>query len=251
MSWYEYGTSRIYYEEEGRGDPLLLIPGLTLSIEDMQAVRQALTPKYHVIAADAPGSGRSGPQPRRYPATYYHDDARMFLSLLSDLRAAPAHVVGFSDGGEYAVVMAETKPAAVRSIAVWGAAGIAPPLEMVDVFLSVVDNPIPPMKEFSDYLKSTYGEQNARATVQSVGEAWRAMRNAGGDISHQRAPEIACPALLIAGEHDPLAPSAAIATLARAIPQGEFVEIKGASHLIHHEQPDLLIKTIVDWLAQR
>ena len=66
MAFFEHGTSRIYYEEEGSGDALLLLPGWSLSIEDMQPIRQALTPRYRVIAADAPGAGRSEPQPREY-----------------------------------------------------------------------------------------------------------------------------------------------------------------------------------------
>ncbi len=40
MAWFEHGTNRIYYEEEGSGDPLLLIPGWSLSIEDMAPVRR-------------------------------------------------------------------------------------------------------------------------------------------------------------------------------------------------------------------
>ncbi|HEU4758620.1 MAG TPA: alpha/beta hydrolase [Dehalococcoidia bacterium] len=251
MAWFEHGTSRIYYEEEGSGDPLLLIPGLTLSIEDLQSVRQALVPRYRVIAADPPGSGRSGPQPRQYPPSYYQDDSRSFLALLDERGASPAHIVGFSDGGEYAVVMAEMKPAAVRSIVAWGAAGKLPAPEFVDVFGQVVDNPIPPMKEYSDYLKGAYGEENARITVQSAAKAFRAIIDAGGDISRKRAGEIACPALLITGEHDFLAPPAVVSELAGAMQHAEFIEAKGASHMVHHESPDWLLKTIVDWLAKR
>ncbi|TMF08729.1 MAG: alpha/beta hydrolase [Chloroflexi bacterium] len=120
MAVFEHGTSRIYYEEEGSGDALLLLPGWSLSIEDMQPIRQALTPRYRVIAADAPGAGRSEPQPREYTASYYEDDSRSFLALLDEVGASPAHIVGFSDGGEYALVMAELQPAAVRSIVAWG-----------------------------------------------------------------------------------------------------------------------------------
>lgn len=252
MSWFEDGTSRIYYEEEGQGEPLLLLPGLTLSIDDLHAVRQALVSRYRVIAADPPGSGRSEPQPRDYPASYYHNDARSFLALLEKLDASPAHIVGFSDGGEYALVMAEVNPAAVRSIVTWGAAGkIGGPKEMIEAFGRAVDDPIPPMQDYSEYLKAAYGEENARATVQSAAKAFGAIFDAGGDISRERAGEIACPALLITGENDFLAPPAIVSELAGAIRGGEFIEVKGATHVVHHEQPDLLIGTITGWLAKR
>ena len=35
-------------------------------------------------------------------------------------------VVGFSDGGEYALVMAALDPSAVKSVVTWGAAGQIP-----------------------------------------------------------------------------------------------------------------------------
>lgn len=252
MAWFEHGTSRIYYEEEGSGDPLLLIPGWSLSIEDMGLVRQALAPHYRVIAADAPGSGKSGPQPREYTASYYEDDARSFLALLEKLGAVPAHIVGFSDGGEYALIMAELEPAAVRSIVVWGAAGQqGAPAPMIEALGQIVDNPIPPLQEFSDYLKSTYGENNARIMSRSVAKAWGEIVAAGGDMSRKRAGEIACPALLITGEHDFLAPPAVVSELAGAMQKAEFIEAKDASHTVHHEQPDWLAKTIADWLAKR
>jgi hypothetical protein len=29
MGWFEHGNSRIYFEDRGSGDPLLMIPGIT------------------------------------------------------------------------------------------------------------------------------------------------------------------------------------------------------------------------------
>ena len=253
MAWFEHGTSRIYYEEEGSGDPLLLIPGWSLSIEDIGPIRQVLTPRYRVIAADPPGSGRSGPEPREYTASYYEDDSRSFLALLEKLEAPPAHVVGFSDGGEYALLMAELKPAAVRSIVAWGAAGkFDAPREFLEAFGQVVDDPIPPLQEFSSYLKDMYGQDNARIMVQSAAKAWGAIIDAGGDISRKRAGEIACPALLITGEQDStFAPPAAVSELAEAMQHAEFIEAKGAGHSVHHDSPKWLAETIVNWLSKR
>ncbi len=100
MAWFEHGISRIYYEEQGSGTPVLVLPGFAQSIEDFAALMEALLGAgYRVIAADLPGSGRSEPQPRTYTATYYEDDARSFAALLEHLATEPAHVIGFSDGG--------------------------------------------------------------------------------------------------------------------------------------------------------
>lgn len=253
MAWFEHGTSRIYYEEEGSGDPLLLLPGITLSIEDLASIRQALVPRYRVIAADPPGSGRSGPQPREYSASYYEQDSHSFIELLEELGATPARIVGFSDGGEYGLLMAALRPSAVRSLVTWGAAGhiTDSPPGIVDLFGNVVDEPAPAMKAFSDYLKTTYGEDNARTTVRSAARAWREIIEAGGYISYQRAGEIACPALLICGENDTFSITPAmVAEMAAAMQQGEFVEARGAGHAVHREQPEWLAAKMVDWLAE-
>ena len=100
-------------------------------------------------------------------------------------------------------------------------------------------------------MKATYGEENARAMVKSFSAALLAIMKAGGDISRSRAADIACPALLITGEHDFLAPPALVSEMAHAMPHGEFLEAKGASHPVHHEQPEWLVETVVGWLSKR
>jgi valacyclovir hydrolase len=172
--------------------------------------------------------------------------------MLDAIGASPAHLAGFSDGGEYALLMAALKPDAVRSVVTWGAAGSSGNnLMLADAFSTMVDNPIPPMSGFSAYMKATYGEANARVMAQSAARSFRKIMEAGGDISRSRAAGISCPALLITGEHDFLATPALVSDMARAIPDGEFLEAKGASHAVHHEQPGWLTETVVSWLSKR
>jgi pimeloyl-ACP methyl ester carboxylesterase len=253
MAWFEHRNSRIYYEEEGSGEPLLLLPGWSGSIGDLLPVRQALAPHYRLIAADPPGSGQSGPQPREYSASYYEDDSYAFLALLDGLSASPAHLVGFSDGGEYALLMGELKQAAIRSIVTWGAAGkLAFAPEFLAEFGQIIDDPIPALREFSGYLKATYGEENARTMAQTAAKAWGTIIEAGGDISRKRVGEITCPALLITGEQDSIfAPPSLVSEMAAAMQHAQFIEAKDAGHLIHHENPDWLAGTIVNWLSQQ
>jgi valacyclovir hydrolase len=250
MAWFDHGETHIYYEESGTGVPVLLLPGWGGTIDELAPLREALAPKFRVIAADLPGSGKSAPQPRTYTPTYYQQDAQAFLSLLDAIGASPAHLIGFSDGGEYALLMAEMKPDAVRSLVTWGSAGsLGNNVQMADVMASVVDNPIPPMADFSAYMKATYGEANARVMTQSAAKSFRAIMEAGGDVSRSRAAGISCPALLITGEHDLLASPELVSDMARAIPEGMFIEAKGAGHPVHHEQTAWLIETVVGRLS--
>ncbi len=252
MAWFDHGDARVYYEESGAGDPVLLLPGWGGTIDEFVPLRAALAPRFRVIAADVPGSGKSGPQPRTYTPTYYQADAAVFLAMLAAIDASPAHLVGFSDGGEYALLMASLTPAAVRSVATWGTAGtLGTNPAMADPMATLIDDPIPPMRDFAAYMTATYGEANARVMTQSAAKAFRTIMEAGGDISRSRAASISCPALLITGEHDFLASPTLVAEMARAIPNGEYLEAKGASHPVHHEQPAWLVETIVAWLLAR
>ena len=254
MAWFEHNSSRIYYEEQGSGDPVLVLPGFAGSIEEFAALREALVAAgYRVIAADLPGSGRSEPQPRSYTATFYEDDARSFAALLQYLGSGPAHLIGFSDGGITALLMAALTPSATRSVVTWGAAGTIsdPSGQLVEAMYNVIDHPIPPLQGFRDYLVTTYGEANARAMTQStVNALGEIIEKNGGDLSLSKATNITCPVLLIAGEHDIFAPPALASQLAARIRTAQVIEAEGAEHNVYADRPAWVTQTILDWLGK-
>jgi valacyclovir hydrolase len=256
MALFEYGGSCIYFEDTpGEVEAVLLLPGLTESIEEHLVLRESLVEAgFRVIAADLPGSGHSRPQPRVYTAGYYEEDARSFAALLAHLRIGSAHLVGFSDGGEVALLMSELSPVAARSVVTWGSAGAVndPAGQLRAAFHDVVDNPIPPLESFSQHLIETYGRDTARAMTQNAARAMtEIIETRGGDLSLSRADTINCPVLLITGEHDPFAPPALVAELAARIPNARAVEVKGAGHDVHHSHTELLLTTVLDWLKEQ
>ena len=253
MAWFEHGSSRIYYEEQGRGTPVLVLPGFAGSIEEFAAMREALVRAgYRVIAADLPGSGRSEPQPRVYTAAYYEDDAHSFAALLQHLASEPAHLIGFSDGGITALLMAALTPGLVRSLVTWGAAGTIsdPGGHLVKAMYNVVDNPIPPLQGFRDFLVATYGEANARAMTQSHVDAVSEIIKGGCELSRSKAGNITSPILLIAGEHDIFAPPALASELAARVRTAEVLVAEGAEHNVYADRPEWLTQTILDWLGK-
>jgi pimeloyl-ACP methyl ester carboxylesterase len=253
MAWFEHGISRIYYEEQGSGTPVLVLPGFAESIEDFAALMEALMGAgYRVIAADLPGSGRSEPQPRTYTATYYEDDARSLAALLEHLATEPAHVIGFSDGGMTALLMASLTPGVARSVLTWGAAGTIsdPGGHLIEAMYNIVDNPIPPLQGFRDFLIATYGETNARIMTQSMATAKTGIIDAGGDVSLSKAGNITCPVLLISGEHDIFAPPSLASELAARIRAVEVLVAEGAEHNVYMDRPEWLMQTILDWLGK-
>jgi pimeloyl-ACP methyl ester carboxylesterase len=247
MSWFEHADARIYFEDEGEGTPILLLPGFTQSIDALAPLRAQLSKGSRVIAADLPGSGKSEPQPRDYTQRYYHDDAEVFLALVEQLELGPVHVAGFSDGGEVALLMAVKDSRALRSVVAWGAAGqVAMPSELIEGFHNLIDAPSEAMRELSERLVASYGEAVARSTVQSAAAAWRTIVAEGGDISRADAAGISNPVLLITGERDPFAPPAVVEEFANAVAESEFVQVDGAGHVLDPEGV-WLGETILRW----
>ncbi|MFL6075537.1 MAG: alpha/beta fold hydrolase [Mycobacteriales bacterium] len=250
MSWYGPYGQRIYYEDDGRGDTVLLMPGWGGSVTDLDRLRRRLVSGFRVIAVDLPGSGRSQPQPRHYPPTYYLDDARLLLGLLDELQVEVAHLVGFSDGGEEALLMAALRPARALSVLTWGAAGhvVAEP-ELLRGLANLLDHPPDELKTLAAYLAERYGADGARIMAGSWARALTAVIDAGGDVSRSRAARINCPALLIAGTHDPFCPPALVREMAGAIPRGKYLEAPEGGHDLHLSHGGWLASTVVDWLS--
>jgi valacyclovir hydrolase len=250
MASFERDGIRIRYEDYGKGDPVLLLPGFAGRIEELESVIDGLSPEFRVVAADLPGSGQSEPIPRDYTPDYYQDDAQTFAAFLGEVVGRPAHLVGFSDGGEVALLMAIQDPSTARTIAVWGSTGFLPP-EMAGMIAGmgdIVDHPMAGMERFRDYFVGAYGEENARRTTRSWSVAVGGIIARGGSISRDRAGEITCPVLLIAGEHDQLATPDLVRDLAGRIPGGQAVVASGAGHGVSWEQPEWLNRTLLDFL---
>lgn len=250
MPWFAHEGFDIHYKDSGSGVPVLLLPGITDSISNHKALSDRLASHYRVIAADLPGSGRSKPQPRRFHPGYYDDDARLFIALLRKLELPRVHLVGFSDGGEVALLMAVFSPGLIRSVLTWGAAGAVsdPEGRIVSAFRGLWDNPVAGFQDYRDHLAAIYGEPVGRETTQSFADAWEAIAAAGGDISRGRADQIACAVLLIFGENDFFISRALVNDLASRIAGCEVIEVEAAGHGVHEDRPDWFAKTVVEWL---
>jgi valacyclovir hydrolase len=250
MAWFEHDGVRIRYQAHGQGDPVLLLPGLGGRLEELASVIDGLSPEFRVVAADLPGSGQSEPIPREYTPDYYEIDAMTFAAFVGEVVGGPAHLIGFSDGGEVALLMAIQSPSTARTVATWGSAGYLPP-EAAGVAAAmgdIVDHPVAGMERFRDYFVAAWGEENARRTTRSLSAAMAGIIARGGSISRDRAGEIACPVLLITGEHDELATPDLVRDLADRIHGARAVVASGAGHGISWEQPEWLNRTLLTFL---
>ena len=174
-------------------------------------------------------------------------------ALLADQCIARAHVAGFSDGGEVALLLAVHHPERVRSGVIWGAAGRLFP-ELASVFDAMHDCVEPTAvrwRSFGEHLKERYGEEVAREMLHNWVAASRAILAAGGDISFARAGEIGSPLLILAGTRDAFCPPVGIRELVDRIPHAELIEVEGGGHSLHEERPAWFNETALAWLERQ
>jgi 3-oxoadipate enol-lactonase len=93
----------LYYEEQGRGDPLLLIMGFSAHSMMWMMQTPVLAQHFRVITFDNRGVGRSDAPEGPYSTRQMADDAS---GLLEHLGIERAHVVGWSMGGMIAQELA-------------------------------------------------------------------------------------------------------------------------------------------------
>lgn len=233
---------RLWYEEAGQGDALVMLHGFTGTARaDLGAEIDFFSQRYRVIAPDLRGCGRSEPKPRPYDLDFYLQDALDVAPLLDALGVARAHVLGYSDGGESALLVAVERPDLARSVVAWGVTGsFGPEIDAVAaalVPLAELDARRPGMRA---RIVALHGEESLAPMVEGWSRAVAGIVAAGGDVSLGLAHEIACPVLLINGEHDQGNPERLARQLASRIPVCTFEVWPGLGHAVHREAPDRL-----------
>jgi pimeloyl-ACP methyl ester carboxylesterase len=109
----ELEERRVYYEEHGDGEPVLLINGLGADHTTWGLQTEFLRKHFRVIVFDNPGIGQTeGPQ-GPYTSALFADVAAALLRLLGFERA---HIVGASMGGLIAQQLAVRHAELVRSL---------------------------------------------------------------------------------------------------------------------------------------
>jgi pimeloyl-ACP methyl ester carboxylesterase len=112
------GTN-IYYETYGSGEPLLLLHGNGQSIAAFSKQIPAFSAKYKVIAVDTRAQGKSVDNTtEKFTYDLFADDMK---TLLDSLHLKNVNVLGWSDGGNTALIMAIKYPTYVNKVMVMGA----------------------------------------------------------------------------------------------------------------------------------
>ena len=187
-NFYDIRGFKMYCEIYGEGEPLLIIHGNGGSIADFTHQIPCFSKKYKVIVADNRAQGQSADKGDSLSYEMMADD---YAALLTQLKIDSAFVIGWSDGGINALLLAIRHPGKVKKLASTGA-NLQP--DTSAVYQEVIDLVSP----FYKQLKNNNTKNETQKTQ------WKLMRLLIEEphIALADLQKIQCPSLIIGGDHD-------------------------------------------------
>ncbi|HEX6896815.1 MAG TPA: alpha/beta fold hydrolase [Bryobacteraceae bacterium] len=262
MPFIQNQGAKIHWDEQGAGEPVLLIMGLGYPSDMWYRTRPLLSKTYRTIVIDNRGVGRSDMPPGPYPIGTMAADA---LAVLDAAGVDSAHVYGISMGGMIAQELTLQHPERVRSLilgctsaggstAVQAepevgqmimARGVMTPEQAAEAAVPFIYDPGTPRAKIDEDLavRRPWLAAPAAYIAQLQGIlAWEA---------YSRLPQIHTPTLVIHGEHDRLVPVENGKLIASRIPGAKLVLLPNASHIYPTDQPEVSHRAILEFLAEQ
>lgn len=215
-AFYAVRGMRMYCEVYGTGRPLLMIHGNGGSIAAFSENLPYFSQHYRAIVADSRAQGKSRDDSEA-PLTF-EGMADDYAALLDQLHVSAAYVIGWSDGGIVALLLAQRHPEKVIKLAATGAnirveaGAFAPGL-------------------WADWQKDYAARKDQPRTTAKEKNDWKLF------LLDYREPNLAdadlkvvtCPALIICGDHDVISIEHTV-EIYRSLPHGALWVVPGSGH---------------------
>jgi pimeloyl-ACP methyl ester carboxylesterase len=186
--FYNIRGFKMYAEIYGQGEPLLIIHGNGGSINNFIYQIPYFEKKYKVIIADSRAQGNSADNGDSLSYEMMADD---YAALLDALKVDSAYVIGWSDGGINALLLAIRHPEKVKKLASTGA-NLVP--DTTAVPKQIWDMVMPAYKALKVKANKTAEEKSGYKLLRLLVEQ--------PHIPLTDLQKISCPSLIIGGDHD-------------------------------------------------
>jgi pimeloyl-ACP methyl ester carboxylesterase len=234
----------VFYETEGTGQPIVLLHGGMADNSTWVPQFAGLSPHRRVIAPERRAHGHT-PDPGG-PITY-QAMAHETVAFLRFMDLGPADLVGWSDGGMVAFLVAVSDPDLVKTITMVGASVSS------DGYVAGAMEEMTGLPADDDEMamfKAMYAAASPDCPAHFA-EVWDKVRTLWSEEYDwwDDVAAVSVPTLVMVGDDDLITVSSAD-ELARRLPAGQLAVIPGASHVAPLEKPDLFNKLVLDFTAK-
>lgn len=261
MSFADSGDQKIWWEEEGQGEPVLLIQGLGYPAAMWYRVVPGLATSFRTLRFDNRGTARTGVPPGPYTIETMVGDA---IAVLDAAGVERAHVIGISMGGVIAQELVLSHPGRVRSLILGcthPAGQEAAPFDPDALAMLMSRTTMTPEQAAEVSIPFVYAPTTSRdridedfavrmrAPTTPEGYANQLMGAAQYEGSFGRLGQIRVPTLIVHGRLDRLVNPDNAQIMAGAIPGARVEMLDGASHVFFTDQPERTIEVFREFLT--
>lgn len=253
-----HGTN-LFYESLGEGPPIVFVHGLGGTSNVWHAQRAVLSRYFRVVTLDLSGSGRSDKSKRQYSIEAWADE---IAGLIDHLKLDAAVIIGHSMGTVIVQKFAAKYPQKTKAIVLAGAlvelgapgkeafAKRAETVEkegMIGVADAILGGALSPgTREGNLALTGMVREMLLANDPACYAGHCRALINGSAKADQAK---IACPALLIVGDQDPVTPLPLQRQIAGAIANSRIRIVPNTAHLTMLETPEAFTAILLEFLA--
>lgn len=237
--------AKLYYEEYGKGVPLLLIHGGLSSIEGLGPLIPELSKKFRVIAVDCPGQGRS----EQGDSVSYQLMADYLSKLMDALKLDSAYIFGHSDGGNVALLMAADRPDKVKKAVAFAAASDTS--GYFGYVTSSLDELTPEVmeKDYRWWLDAHLKRTPQKDKWKKFAKDFKTMCSTPVIVPADKLASIQSKILIVQGDNDIVKLEHAL-HLHYSIKGSQLCIIPAASHFIIFEKPEVLNSMAIEFFTK-
>ena len=219
-----------HYIEKGEGFPLILLHGNGEDLSYFEHQMEPFAKHFRVMAIDTRGHGQT---PRGHAPFTIWQFAEDLSGFMDSHGIGKAHVLGFSDGGNIAMVFALTHPERVEKLILDGA----------NLDASGVRRSIQIPIEIGYRIARFFARKSPEAKKKA--ELLGLMVN-DPNVKPEELAQIQCPTLVVAGSKD-MIKEKHTRLIAQSIPDAELTIIPG-DHFVANKNPDAFNEAVLCFL---